>query len=104
MKIVQISDIHLGRPGELLWGLDPGKRLATCLNDIQAHHGDASFVVITGDLAERGEVASYGTLKTLLASFPMPVHLMIGNHDDRENFQRAFPRAPATLTVSRNSV
>jgi 3',5'-cyclic AMP phosphodiesterase CpdA len=94
VKIIQISDIHLGRPGELLWGFDPVRRFEACLNDIKAYHRDASFVAITGDLAERGEVASYEILKALLANFPLPVHLMIGNHDDRGNFQRVFPQVP----------
>ena len=94
MKIVQISDIHLGRPGELVWGLDPGQRFQACLDDIRTYHRDAAFVVITGDLAERGEVAAYETLEARLADFPLPVHLMIGNHDDRANFQRVFPQVP----------
>ncbi|MDP9137766.1 MAG: phosphodiesterase [Pseudomonadota bacterium] len=94
MKIIQVSDIHVGRPGELVWGLDPAARFEACLDDVLAYHRDAAFVAITGDLAERGEVASYETLRTLLAKFPLPVHLMIGNHDDREAFQRVFPQAP----------
>jgi Icc protein len=94
MKIIQISDIHLGKPGELVWGLDPINRFRACLEDVQAYHGDASFVAITGDLAERGEVAAYEALRALLADFPLPIHLMIGNHDNREHFQRVFSEAP----------
>ncbi len=51
-------------------------------------------MAITGDLAERGEIAAYEALKALLAEFPLHAHLMIGNHDDRDNFQRVFSEAP----------
>ena len=57
MKFIHITDLHLALPGDSLWGLDPFARLDACLADIATHHADASFCAITGDLAERGEIA-----------------------------------------------
>lgn len=90
MKFIHITDLHLVPPGELLWGLSPYERLDACLADLARHHGDAAFCAITGDLAERGEIAAYEALKRRLADFPVEIHLMLGNHDDRENFRTVF--------------
>jgi 3',5'-cyclic-AMP phosphodiesterase len=90
MKFIHITDLHLVPPGELLWGLSPYDRLDACLADLAAHHGDASFCAITGDLAERGEVAAYEALKRRLSAFAIETHLMLGNHDDRQNFRTVF--------------
>ncbi|MBL8908072.1 MAG: phosphodiesterase [Rhizobiales bacterium] len=94
MKFIHISDLHLVAPGERVWGFDPLARLDACLADIAAHHGDASFCAISGDLAERGEVSAYKALKERLERFPLPVYLALGNHDDRETFFDVFGDAP----------
>lgn len=90
MKFIHITDLHLVAPGHLLWGLDPLARLDACLHDILTHHGDASFCAITGDLAEQGEIAAYEALRRRLAAFPIETHLMLGNHDGRENYLSVF--------------
>jgi 3',5'-cyclic AMP phosphodiesterase CpdA len=94
MKFIHFTDVHLVPEGETLWGIAPLPRLDACLADIAAHHADAAFVAITGDLAERGDKASYGLLETRLADFPFETHLIVGNHDDRENFRLASPGRP----------
>lgn len=90
MKFIHITDLHLVAPGQTLWGLSPLDRLDACLADLARLHGDAAFCAITGDLAERGEIAAYAALKQRLAGFPVPCHLMLGNHDDRANFRAVF--------------
>ncbi|MFO0994596.1 MAG: phosphodiesterase [Hyphomicrobiales bacterium] len=94
MKFIHISDLHLVAPGGKLWGFDPLQRLEACLSDVAVHHRDAAFCAISGDLAERGEVAAYQALKDLLSKFPLPTYLALGNHDDRENFLRVFSGNP----------
>jgi 3',5'-cyclic AMP phosphodiesterase CpdA len=94
MKFIHVTDLHLVPEGEALWGLKPVERLDACLADIAAHHADAEFVAITGDLAERGDIASYALLRDRLADFPLPAVLMLGNHDDRANFRAVFSDRP----------
>ncbi len=96
MKIIHLTDLHLVPPGEKLWGLDPFARFDAALNDIAAHHADAGLVAITGDLAERGETAAYELLRDRLSRFPLPVRLMLGNHDDRANYLQVFGGADAS--------
>ena len=59
-------------------------------------------VVVTGDLARlRGETGAYENFKTLLAPVAKqrPIHLGLGNHDDREDFFQAF-QSPTTADMA----
>ena len=94
MKIIHISDIHLTIPGEEMGGLDPHARLTQALADVTANHPDATRIVITGDLAHWGERAAYEALRDTIAALPIPVRLLIGNHDDRAGFLAVFPDQP----------
>ena len=94
MKFIHITDIHLVGKGEMLHGLSPQSRLKACLDDIAKWHKDASFCVISGDLAEFGDAPAYQVLQEQLASFPLPCFLLIGNHDNRDIFQSVFKDCP----------
>ncbi|MDH6233462.1 Icc protein [Mesorhizobium soli] len=93
MKLIQVTDLHLVNPGEMLVGLDPLARLDACIADINHNHADADLVVFSGDLSDRGEAIAYETLKRRLATLVPPHRLMIGNHDDRAVFLETFPKA-----------
>lgn len=94
LKFIHLTDTHLVQPGRALYGTDPAWRLRQALASIEREHGDAAFVVVTGDLAHWGEPAAYETLRDTLGALSMPVHLLIGNHDDRGAFCAAFPQVP----------
>jgi len=94
MKFIHLTDTHLTLPGTLLYTLDPQARLRAAVQSINQEHGNAAFVVITGDLAHWGEAAAYGALMEELSRLRMPVHLLIGNHDDRALFRDTFASAP----------
>lgn len=94
MKLIWLTDPHLAKPGEPLYGLDPEARLKACLDDIAANHADAELCVITGDLTHWGDEETYALLRDLLERLPMPVQLLLGNHDARETFRRVFPETP----------
>jgi 3',5'-cyclic AMP phosphodiesterase CpdA len=90
MKFIVLSDLHLAAPGVAVNGLDPAQRLAEAVRVINRDHADAAFVLIAGDLADRGEVAAYHHLRDLLSALTVPVHLTLGNHDDRDAFLSVF--------------
>jgi 3',5'-cyclic AMP phosphodiesterase CpdA len=95
MKFIHLTDLHLVRPGERLHRLDPLARLREAVASIGREHADAEFVVVTGDLSDRGDPKAYQALRETLAPLPMPVHLLLGNHDSRDSFARICPDAPA---------
>ncbi|MBS7792274.1 phosphodiesterase [Roseococcus sp. SDR] len=93
---IHITDLHILPPGETNYGLDPAERLRMAVESIAARHGPGSaapaqFVVATGDLTHHGQPAAYAQLREILEGLPMPFHLMLGNHDERDHFRDAFP-------------
>ncbi len=91
MKLIQMTDIHLTTPGEMVSGRDPNANFERALAHVLEHHPDAEAIVITGDLSNWGERPDYERLKARIGQLPVPVHLAIGNHDDRETFLDVFP-------------
>lgn len=92
MKLLWMTDLHLMSGGEKhRSGVDPAVRLRVCLDDMLAEHADAARLIITGDLIQLRHTAAYGMLAEALAEVPIPVRLLVGNHDDREALARAFP-------------
>jgi len=99
LQFIHLTDTHLVAPGETLYGLDPVVRLEAAVAAINGAHagpgpGQAAFVLITGDLAHWGAPEAYAALAATLDRLALPVHLMIGNHDDREAFRTGFPDTP----------
>ena len=93
-KIIQITDPHLSRPGHTLRGLNPYERLEAALQDIAAFHSDAKACIISGDLTDSASPEAFLWLKSYLEDFPIPTHLMIGNHDVRSVFFDVFQTYP----------
>jgi 3',5'-cyclic AMP phosphodiesterase CpdA len=90
VKFVVLSDLHLGPPGTQVNGLDTGARLAEAVATINRDHGNADFVLLAGDLADRGEIAAYRVLQERLSTLSVPCHITLGNHDDRGAFLDVF--------------
>jgi 3',5'-cyclic AMP phosphodiesterase CpdA len=90
--VVQLSDTHIRRPGELAEGrVDTASALARAVAAVNALPQRADTVVVTGDLVDSGEPAQYEHLRALLAPLACPVYLLPGNHDDRDTLRTAFP-------------
>lgn len=94
MKLLQITDTHVGRAGFENYGIDPRARLEACVADINAHHADAALCLVTGDLVNDGSAEEYANLEPVLRALKMPFRVMPGNHDDRGNLRRFFPETP----------
>lgn len=93
MKFIHLTDTHVIGEG-LLYGKDPAARLRAAVASINAEHGDADFVVLTGDMTHWGDAAAYARFTPEIKKLNMPVHLMVGNHDDTAAFGEAFPETP----------
>lgn len=96
---LHFTDPHVPPPGGAVLGGDPTGGLAAALADAARRHGPgcalpAAFAVFTGDLVRDGEPAAYARFRAMLDDLPWPVHLLLGNHDDRDAFRDAFPAEP----------
>jgi 3',5'-cyclic-AMP phosphodiesterase len=90
--LVQLSDLHIREPGRLAYGrLDTAPYLQCAVQSVLHLKQQPDAVVITGDLSDFGRAAEYAHLEELLMPLSMPVYLMPGNHDDRDQLRRSFP-------------
>lgn len=93
MLIAQISDCHITAPeiASIRGVHDPAGTLAQCVAHIGSLERRPDVVLATGDLVHDGSAESYAVLRDLLVPLTMPVYLIPGNHDDRDNLRAAFP-------------
>jgi len=85
LKMIHLTDTHLVEKGTRLYGLDPYERLKLAIKDINGSHKDADCAVITGDLTNWGTPEEYKDLAEILSHLQLPLHLLLGNHDNRGN-------------------
>lgn len=105
--LLHLSDTHLLGGGNRLYGsVDAEAHLAQLLAELEASAGRPEAIILTGDLADRGEPDAYDRLRRLLE--PVAARLgaqliwVMGNHDDRAAFrERLFAEQPSTRPVDR---
>ena len=90
---LQLTDLHLAPPGQLVVGIDPMRQMQGVLARIKQLHFSPAFIVVSGDLTENGSAESYEVVKGALQELggeytDIPVLLGLGNHDDRKTFRR----------------
>ena len=91
LRIAHLTDTHVTAPEHRLCGLHTPSLLRQALAEVdRAGDGFYDAVVITGDLTHKGEAEAYAEFRRCLAGVAAPVHLCIGNHDDRDAFRHAF--------------
>jgi len=93
LLIAQITDLHIGfvpnKPDEA-----NRQRLDTVIDTLITGPNRPDFLMVTGDIADRGDDESYQRAAEILARCPFPVYPCLGNHDDRAAFARHFPKVP----------
>jgi 3',5'-cyclic AMP phosphodiesterase CpdA len=93
MLIAQVSDLHIGFDSPTTEDANL-QRFDAVLRQLEAMPLRPDLLLLSGDLVEHGDEASYRLLRERLARCPISSHLMLGNHDGRAGFRQAFPDAP----------
>ena len=91
--IVHLSDPHFLAGAAALYGsVDTDQALLAAVNRIAAEIESADAIVVTGDLADRGESDAYdrvaATLEPLAKRLGAQLVWVMGNHDERLTFAR----------------
>jgi hypothetical protein len=86
-RFVHISDLHISDPvlNRVAYPqpveMGSAHALSEFLAAVPDRAGDASSVIATGDLTDFGSDWEFGCLRKAVATSPLPVHLLPGNHD-----------------------
>jgi 3',5'-cyclic AMP phosphodiesterase CpdA len=95
MLIAQITDLHVMPKGQLAYGrVDTAGMLRNAVAHLNRLDPRPDAVVITGDLADRGEPSAYQHMREILAALELPWYVITGNHDRTDNFRAAFADQP----------
>jgi 3',5'-cyclic-AMP phosphodiesterase len=96
MLICQLTDLHVCAAGQPCNRVSETNMFTTRAFRAVARMNPAPDVVlITGDLTESGMPAEYVNFAALVRQhLPMPVYVIPGNHDRRDNFRRDLAHLP----------
>lgn len=87
MLIAQLSDPHL-RLGPR--GGEPSALLHRALGRVLSLHPVPDCVLITGDVVDNGKQEEYEAFLAVAEGYPVPIHLVAGNHDDAKTMASVF--------------
>lgn len=95
MLIAQVTDPHIKVEGRLAYRkVDTAANLRRCVHHLLGLQKRPDLVLMTGDLTDFGRPDEYRLLRKLIAPLDMPVYVIPGNHDERENLREAFKDHP----------
>ncbi len=96
MLICQLTDLHVCAVGRSCNRVSETNMFAArAFRTVAAMNPAPDVVLITGDLTESGLPPEYANLAALIRKFlPMPVYVIPGNHDRRDNFRRDLAHLP----------
>jgi predicted phosphodiesterase len=105
--LVHLSDPHFVAEGLLYGELDPQAGLLEVLNALEASGLEPEAIIISGDLADKGNAEAYRRLRSICRAYGERIGAELiwamGNHDERTNFQRLLlDEAPRTVPVDRS--
>lgn len=92
LTLLHLTDIHAAAPSGNTWlDQDAGANLDRVVNAVKDLTIDIAAVLVSGDLVNEPSEANYRVFNQVaksLHSLRAPVHLALGNHDDRALFRQ----------------
>lgn len=96
MLICQLTDLHVRPVGQSANRIGETNMLTErAFRSVARFRPAPDVVIITGDLTECGLDTEYANVARLLRNWlPMPVYVIPGNHDRRENLRKGLAHLP----------
>jgi Icc protein len=99
--LLHLSDTHLLADGGRLYDqVDSAAHLTELFAAVEASAGRPDAIIISGDLADKGEPEAYARLRSIVepaaARLGSRVIWVMGNHDDRAAFRTTLLNEPGT--------
>ncbi len=92
MSVVQLTDTHItAQPSPGGTGTDG--RLRRAIDALPRLGIEPDYIIVTGDLVDRGEEAEYARFAEIMRAAPVPYYVIPGNHDDPDAMRRVLPPA-----------
>ncbi len=92
--VLHISDTHILPDGCLVADrLNTVQQLHTLVKYLIEHapeYGPIDAIILSGDVSDDGSLESYACFKEIMHGFNLPVYVVPGNHDLRENMRKSF--------------
>ncbi len=92
--LLHISDTHILPNGYLVAKrLNTRKQLDTLVKYLIEHapeYGPIDALILSGDVSDDGSLESYSCFKEIILALNVPVYVVPGNHDLRENMRKSF--------------
>jgi Icc protein len=100
MLICQLTDLHVRPVGQVSNRVSETNMFAArAFQAVAAFRPRPDVVLITGDLTECGLAAEYANLTALIERhLDLPVYVVPGNHDRRDNFRAALAHLPGVTS------
>ena len=100
---IHLTDLHIGNPDihdPHLYS-DTNTTLKLVLDQLKGLLTPPRFILVSGDLTNRGDIISYKHLQRLFADAELnvPVFFALGNHDNRENFYKTIMGRTDNITA-----
>ncbi len=91
MRVIQLTDLHIGGVAEPTYGVDVRSNFLQILGEVR--FAKADHVVLTGDFCyQNGDLEIYQWIKDRLDKLDIPYDLIPGNHDDADLMAQTFNR------------
>jgi len=107
VRILQLTDLHLRRdPNGRVQDVPTWDTLRDVLQHVESSRPRWDHLIITGDLADDGELDTYRRLREFLGERLARCHLVPGNQDNRDHVRKVFPEIvpeggrPLTFSIS----
>lgn len=85
MRIIHMSDLHLTSDRHQIWGVDTFRHFVKALDRI-ANITNVDCIVVSGDIADDGDLLTYQYADEMLNTLDVPVLWCPGNHDNINTF------------------